>query len=226
MCSGSEKLANIRQNEGRCLPSDTFVSEIAQHSAVGETACHPDSLHHEPWRSISANSAAVAVCRRVELHYPCMEATRTPSARGSEKFRRLALPIVVVLAAAGAADPAILGHWLTESGHGVIEIVRCENAVCGRIVGIDRTPSEPMPTDVTGQSQCGLTIISGATQAEDNAWYGKIVDPRDGATYHAKLWVDSDGRLHLRGYIGIPLLGSTQVWSRFTGRLAENCRFG
>jgi uncharacterized protein (DUF2147 family) len=152
--------------------------------------------------------------------------TRTPSARGSEGFRRLALPIVVVLAAAGAADPAILGHWLTESGHGVIEIVRCENAVCGRIVGIDRTPSEPMPTDVTGQSQCGLTIISGATQAEDNAWYGKIVDPRDGATYHEKLRVDSDGRLNLRGYIGIPLLGSTQVWSRFTGRLAENCRFG
>jgi uncharacterized protein (DUF2147 family) len=131
-----------------------------------------------------------------------------------------------VLAAADAADPAILGDWLTESGHGVIEIVRCENAVCGRIVGIDRTPSEPMPTDVTGQSQCGLTIISGATQAEDNAWYGKIVDPRDGATYHAKLSVDSDGRLNLRGYIGIPLLGSTQVWSRFTGRLAENCRFG
>jgi uncharacterized protein (DUF2147 family) len=131
-----------------------------------------------------------------------------------------------LLVAADAADPTILGNWLTESGHSVIEIVRCENAVCGRIIGIDRTPSEPMPTDFTGRSQCGLQIISEVKQAEDNAWYGRIVDPRDGAIYHAKLWVDRDGRLNLRGYIGIPLLGSTQVWSRFTGRLAENCLFG
>jgi uncharacterized protein (DUF2147 family) len=151
------------------------------------------------------------------------EGTRIDSCAG---ISMLALPFAVLLAAADVSDPAILGKWLTESGHGVIEIVRCENAVCGSIVGIDRTPSEPMPTDVTGRSQCGLTIISEVTQAEDNAWYGKIVDPRDGATYRAKLWIDSGGRLNLRGYVGIPLLGSTQVWSRFTGRLAEDCRFG
>jgi uncharacterized protein (DUF2147 family) len=150
------------------------------------------------------------------------EATRIGPRTG---FISLALPIAFMLAAADAPDPAILGTWLTESGHGVIEIVRCENAVCGSIVGIDRTPDEPMPTDVTGRSQCGLTIISDVTQAANNAWYGKIVDPRDGATYHAELWVDSEARLNLRGYVGIPLLGSTQVWSRFTGRLAEDCRF-
>jgi uncharacterized protein (DUF2147 family) len=157
--------------------------------------------------------------------------TRTPRAPEATRIGphagtfRLALPIAFLLAAADAPDPAILGTWLTESGHGVIEIVRCENAVCGSIVGIDRTPDEPMPTDVTGRSQCGLTIISDVTQAADNAWYGKIVDPRDGAAYHAELWVDSEGRLNLRGYVGIPLLGSTQVWSRFTGRLTEDCRF-
>ena len=138
----------------------------------------------------------------------------------------ITLPIAFLFVAADVADPAILGKWLTESGHGVIEIARCENTVCGSIVGIDRTPSEPMPTDVTGRSQCGLTIIRDVTEATNNAWYGKITDPRDGATYNATFWVDDEGRLNLRGYVGIPLLGSTQVWSRFTGRLAENCRFG
>jgi uncharacterized protein (DUF2147 family) len=138
----------------------------------------------------------------------------------------LIIAFQVLVPAADAASPAILGKWLTESGHGVVEMVRCGNAVCGRIIGIDRTPSEPMPTDVAGHSQCGLQIISEVTQANDGAWYGRIVDPRDGATYHAKLWVDSDGRLNLRGYVGIPLLGSTQVWSSFTGRLVEDCRFG
>jgi uncharacterized protein (DUF2147 family) len=162
-----------------------------------------------------------------------MRCTHTRTPRGPEATRigpragiiSLALPVAFLLAAADAPDPSILGTWLTESGHGVIEIVRCENAVCGSIVGIDRTPDEPMPTDVTGRLQCGLTIISDVTQAANNAWYGKIVDPRDGATYHAELWVDSEGRLNLRGYVGIPLLGSTQVWSRFTGRLTDDCRF-
>ena len=46
-----------------------------------------------------------------------------------------ALPVMVLLASADATDPAILGEWLTESGHGVIEIVRCDNAICGSIVG-------------------------------------------------------------------------------------------
>jgi uncharacterized protein (DUF2147 family) len=164
----------------------------------------------------------------------CMRGTHTLDRRSLKGARigsrsgviGLALPIVFLLAAADATDPAILGKWLTESGHGVIEIVRCGNAVCGSIVGIDRTPSEPMPTDVKGRSQCGLTIISDVTQAAPNAWYGKIVDPRDGASYNARLSVDGEGRLNLRGYLGIPLLGSTQVWTRFTGRLTENCRFG
>jgi uncharacterized protein (DUF2147 family) len=151
------------------------------------------------------------------------ERTRVGSCAG---ISMIALPIALLLAAADATDPAILGEWLTESGHGVIEIERCENAVCGSIVGIDRTPSEPMPTDFTGRSQCGLTIIRDVTQGANNTWSGKITDPRDGATYNANLWVDDEGRLNLRGYIGIPLLGSTQVWSRFTGRIADNCRFG
>ena len=138
---------------------------------------------------------------------------------------RLALSILFLIAAADPTGPPIIGRWLTESGHGVIELVRCKNAVCGRIVGIDRTPTEPMPTDVMGRSQCGLTIITDVTRGANNAWYGKIVDPRDGTTYNAELWVDNEGRLNLRGYVGIPLLGSTQVWSRFTGQLTENCRF-
>lgn len=151
------------------------------------------------------------------------ERTRIGSCAG---ISMIVLPIAFLLAVADVPDPAILGKWLTESGHGVIEIARCEHAVCGSIVGIDRTPGEPMPTDITGRSQCGLTIIRDVTQAANNTWSGKITDPRDGATYRANLWVDNEGRLNLRGYVGIPLLGSTQVWSRFSGRLGENCRFG
>ena len=115
-----------------------------------------------------------------------------------------------------------LGLWATPSGHGVIAIDPCGDALCGQIVGIDRAPTEPMPTDVHGQSQCGLTIITNERPDGSGTWLGNVTDPRDGSTYDAKIWLES-GNLHLRGYIGIPLLGSTQVWHKFTGHLTADC---
>jgi uncharacterized protein (DUF2147 family) len=128
-----------------------------------------------------------------------------------------------VLSASATPTPSPAGTWLTASGHGVVAIAQCGDALCGRIVGIDREPTEPMPTDVDGRSQCGLTIITNQRPAEDGTWLGKITDPRNGSTYQAKLWVDEDGNLHLRGFIGVPLLGSTQIWRKYTGRLTAEC---
>jgi uncharacterized protein (DUF2147 family) len=119
--------------------------------------------------------------------------------------------------------PLPLGAWWTANGHGVVEIARCGDSLCGRIVGIDRKPTEPMPTDVYGRSQCGLTIITDEKPREDGSWLGEITDPRDGGRYQAKLWLDVDGNLHLRGFIGIPQLGATQIWHKFNGRLTAAC---
>ena len=65
-------------------------------------------------------------------------------------------------------------------------------------------------------------IISNERPDTPGTWVGNVTDPRDGSTYGAKIWLE-DGNLHLRGYIGIPLLGSTQVWHKFTGRLTAEC---
>jgi uncharacterized protein (DUF2147 family) len=130
---------------------------------------------------------------------------------------------LMVSAASAAPMTSPVGTWLTASGHGVVAIAQCGDALCGRIVGIDREPTEPMPTDVHGRSQCGLTIITNERPTGDGTWLGEIADPRDGSTYHAKLWLDADHNLHLRGFIGIPLLGSTQIWRKFTGHLTAEC---
>jgi uncharacterized protein (DUF2147 family) len=119
--------------------------------------------------------------------------------------------------------PSPAGTWLTANGHGVVAITPCGDAFCGRIVGIDRKPAEPMPTDVHGRSQCGLPIIAGEKPDGGGTWLGKVTDPRDGDTYQAELWFDDDGNLHLRGFIGIPLLGSTQIWRKYTGQLTAEC---
>jgi uncharacterized protein (DUF2147 family) len=135
---------------------------------------------------------------------------------------------LVALSPAASAVPANspVGTWSTANGHGVVAIAQCGDALCGRIVGIDRAPTEPMPTDVHGQSQCGLPIITGEKPAADGTWLGQITDPRDGNTYQAKLWLDGSGDLHLRGFIGIPVLDSTQIWRKYTGPLTAECGLG
>ena len=135
-----------------------------------------------------------------------------------------ALTITLFAASAStAATDSPIGMWSTENGHGVIAITQCGDALCGRIAGIDRAPADPIPMDVNGRSQCGLTIITDEKPNGDGTWLGQITDPRDGDTYQAKLWLDESGNLHLRGFIGIPLFGSTQIWRKYTGHLTAEC---
>ena len=134
------------------------------------------------------------------------------------------IAIAAVMSSATArASRLPVGNWSTANGHGVIAIAQCGDALCGRIVGIDRRPGDPMPTDVSGRSQCGLTIITNERPDAGDTWLGEVTDPRDGGTYQAKLWLDEAGNLRLRGFIGIPLLGATQVWHPFTGHLTADC---
>jgi uncharacterized protein (DUF2147 family) len=121
--------------------------------------------------------------------------------------------------------PPIAGDWLTEGADGVIQIGPCPQGLCGRIVGIARGPTEPMPVDVHGRPQCGLTILTINPEPEGGVWHGQVTDPRNGKVYNAELRINPRGRLLMRGYIGIPLLGQTQVWQRFIGRFSGECRF-
>jgi uncharacterized protein (DUF2147 family) len=141
-------------------------------------------------------------------------------------FGFVAMLATGLVAAAAYATPAASprGDWLTADGHGVIDIAQCGDALCGRIVGIDRAPAAPAPTDFQGRSQCGLTIITQEKPEADGTWLGRVTDPRDGGSYQAKLWVDNHGNLRLHAFIGIPVLGATQTWHKFTGHLAAECR--
>ncbi len=148
--------------------------------------------------------------------------------------RRATAALFAIALAAGSAHAAapkrapppadVLGTWTTQDGNGVIAIERCGDALCGRIVGIRRAPGAPIPKDVHGASQCGLTIITNQRATADGEWRGQIIDPRDGTTYGAKLWRDRRGNLRVRGYLGLPLFGQTQTWRRFDGTIAPGCR--
>jgi len=71
--------------------------------------------------------------------------------------------------------------------------------------------------DRKNQPKIGMEIIRGGHKVEGkDVWEGgKILDPENGKEYRLRLTPIEGGRkLEVRGYIGAPLLGRTQVWNR------------
>ncbi len=61
----------------------------------------------------------------------------------------------------------------------------------------------------------GLTIMDGMKQNGDNYEGGHILDPETGEIYRCKLKLDAtSNKLEVRGFIGVSLLGRTQIWTR------------
>jgi uncharacterized protein (DUF2147 family) len=60
----------------------------------------------------------------------------------------------------------------------------------------------------------GLRFLWGLKDDGDGEWSGGyILDPKSGKIYRAKATLKGD-KLYVRGYIGVSLLGRTQVWVR------------
>jgi len=121
-----------------------------------------------------------------------------------------------------------VGQWLTEDRGGVIDIFPCGQALCGRIVGMSEPlrPDGSVPKDHAGQPKCGLAILQQGTPDGSGEWSARITDPDDGSQWNCLLSVDRQGRLHLRGYVLLPLLWQTQIWTPYSGRLGADCRMG
>ena len=121
------------------------------------------------------------------------------TARGAAALLSLGLALP---AGATPQDPAF-GHWLTENGRAIVRIAPCDSAACGHVVWTE------------GQGRrCGATILGALRREGPGRWAGGYVeDPRDGTRYAARLRAEGM-RLELRGYVGLPLLGRSQTWTR------------
>ena len=123
------------------------------------------------------------------------------------------------------ADPAdaILGEWLTAEGKAKVQIYKCDTLYCGKIVWL----KEPMKNGketvddknpdpaLRNKPVIGLDIVRGFSFDGEDEWTGgKVYDPESGDTYSGKMTLKDAHTLRLRGYILIPLLGRTEVWTR------------
>ncbi len=127
--------------------------------------------------------------------------------------------------AASAADPAaVMGIWWTQDRDGVVQLYPCAAGLCGRVAGIVAfEPNGAAPTDLHGRSRCHLPLVSDGKVDDGGVWDSHITNPDDDKTYTIRLQVDPDGRLRMRGYVGLPIFGKTVFWTRFTQRLTADC---
>ncbi|QOZ51528.1 DUF2147 domain-containing protein [Bradyrhizobium sp. CCBAU 53338] len=61
----------------------------------------------------------------------------------------------------------------------------------------------------------GLVILSGLKKDGDEYTGGKILDPDNGKVYSSRIRLGDGGKkLDVRGYVGVSLLGRSQIWVR------------
>ena len=120
---------------------------------------------------------------------------------------------------------AAAGLWATEGGKSQVRIAPCGKALCGTIVWL-KEPLNDQGTpklDVNNTDESlktrpirGLKLLNGFLPDEDEAkhWVdGEIYNPEDGKTYSCTMTLQKDGSLEVRGYVGLPIFGKTQIWT-------------
>jgi uncharacterized protein (DUF2147 family) len=123
----------------------------------------------------------------------------------------------------GADD--LLGIWLTGSKNGKVEIYKNGSSYQGKIVWlqepIDPATGKPK-TDVKHPDKSlhqrpvmGLVNLWGFKHKGGQSWEnGHIYDPKNGKEYKCIITMKDKNTLDVRGYVGITLIGRTDVWTR------------
>lgn len=119
---------------------------------------------------------------------------------------------------------AVLGKWINPSGEGQIQIYKKENLFFGKLAwlkspndestGQPKVDSKNPNASLRSTPLLGLEILKGFKHDGENVYEdGTIYDPKNGKTYSCKMTLDGN-KLKIRGYIGISLLGRSEVWTR------------
>lgn len=128
---------------------------------------------------------------------------------------------------AWAQQPTPVGRWrsiddATGKPKAVIDIQKAGNGtLSARIVQVLDTKDGPNPLCTACEGRRRNQPIVGMTVAwelrpQGKAWGGgRILDPENGKEYSVRMTpIAAGSRLEVRGFIGMALLGRTQVWVR------------
>ena len=117
----------------------------------------------------------------------------------------------------------IEGKWKTiddetKQAKSIVEIYKkSDGKYYGKVSQLLIKPVDPNCTsckdDRKGKPILGLEIIRGLAKDGDEFTGGTITDPKTGKTYKCTITKSGD-KLNVRGYMGVSILGRTQVWQK------------
>ena len=131
----------------------------------------------------------------------------------------------IAVAALGAlAGPAfaadVTGLWATPTNGGQVEISRCGNSLCGKLVTSNQLKTNAALKDERNKATAqrgrplkGLQMLYDFTGGPAKWTGGTVYNPDDGGTYAGTIEMLSDNQLKLKGCVVAPLC-KTQVWNR------------
>jgi uncharacterized protein (DUF2147 family) len=161
------------------------------------------------------------------------QAQSSPDKPAAPAPKKVAVPAPKSTTPAAPATPAAnqyktaAGFWQQVDDDGFVGgwfyFLERDGLYEGRLVKMFKKPGTPDFSDKCEKCEgdqkdapmLGLTIVKAMKRDGRKYEEGNILDPRDGTLYHAQMELSADGKkLSVRGYLGIPLLGQTQVWAR------------
>jgi uncharacterized protein (DUF2147 family) len=121
-------------------------------------------------------------------------------------------------------DP-VIGTWKTfddktNQPTSLVKIYPKNDSIEGVVIKIFPIPGEETITHCTlckdsrkDQPIVGMIIITDLKKDKTGHWSGgKILDPEEGEIYKVKLSTNDGKKLDVHGYIGIPIIGRSQLW--------------
>jgi uncharacterized protein (DUF2147 family) len=137
--------------------------------------------------------------------------------------------LLLLVPLSASARDALVGEWRSiddASGQAkaIIEIYEStDGKLAAKIVKLIDTSDGPNPLcdQCSGARKnkpiLGMVIAWGLKRDGKSWGGGRILDPENGKEYSVKMTPIADGKkLEVRGFIGMALLGRTQVWHRQT----------
>ncbi|MBL8020655.1 MAG: DUF2147 domain-containing protein [Leptospirales bacterium] len=119
----------------------------------------------------------------------------------------LVLLIVSFPALLRAEPQDITGQWLVADGFARIKIEPCADRFCGKVSWLRKLTDKNRPV-------LGMTVLSDFSY-QDGRWIGgRIFDPETMRTYDCRMWLEGSQVLVVRGYLGLPLFGREERWTR------------
>ncbi|MBN8702460.1 MAG: DUF2147 domain-containing protein [Bacteroidetes bacterium] len=118
----------------------------------------------------------------------------------------------------------IIGVWEVGSGKARVKISKYGEKYAGKIVWL-KEPNYPDGTPKIDKNNpnekersrplLGYPMLLGFVyEGKDTYKEGTIYDPENGSNYNCEIKMTDENTLEVRGYIGVSLLGRTDIWKR------------